>query len=80
MKTLRTHLGREFGTLDRNLIRSELLTEPGVTNVSFESVSDSVSIEYDPAMVDHFKLLEIMRRYGVLSMQAANRIPTGNRS
>lgn len=66
MKTIRTILRNDLGLLDRNLVRSELLSERGVKNVSFESVRSWLSVEYDPSIVDDSKLMEIMDRYGVL--------------
>jgi len=65
MKTIHTILREDFGCLDRNLVRSELLSERGVTHVSFESIRNGLSIEYDPAIIDDSKLVEIMCRYGV---------------
>jgi hypothetical protein len=65
MKTIHTILREDFGRLDRNLVRSELLSERGVKDVSFESLRNGITIEYDPAIVDDSKLLEIMCRYGV---------------
>lgn len=65
MKTIHTILREDFGLLDRNLVRSELLSERGVNQVSFETARNGLSIEYDPAIVDDSKLLEIMCRYGV---------------
>ena len=37
MKTIHTVLREDFGRLDRNLVRSELLSERGVHGVSFET-------------------------------------------
>ena len=65
MKTLHTILGEDVGHLVRNLVRSELLSASGVTEVLFESARNGMSIKYDPAVIDDAKLLEIMRRYGV---------------
>jgi hypothetical protein len=65
MKTIHTILRDDFGRLDRNLVRSELLSELGVKDVSFETVRNSLSIEYDPSVIADAKVLEIMRRYGV---------------
>jgi hypothetical protein len=65
VKTIHTVLREDFGRLDRNLVRSELLSERGVKDVSFEAVGNSLSIEYDPAVIAEAKVLEIMRRYGV---------------
>ena len=55
-------LRADFGLLDRNLVRSELLCEPGVESVSFQKVA--LTIEYDPTKVDDSRLIEIMHRYG----------------
>ena len=46
-------------------MRSELLSQRGVSTVSFEPTHNRLSIEYDPAIVDDFTLMLIMRRYGV---------------
>ena len=71
MKTIYTILKEDVGRLAQNLLRSELLSERGVQNVSFETARNGVSIEYDPAIVDDSKLLEILGRYGVLPESAA---------
>lgn len=65
MKTIHTVLREDFGRLDRNLVRSELLSETGVLAVLFESTRNGLSIEYDPAVIDSTRLVEIMCRYGV---------------
>ena len=65
MKTIHTILREDFGLLDRNLVRSELLCERGVTQVSFETARNGLSIEYDPTIINDAKLVEIMCRYGV---------------
>jgi hypothetical protein len=64
MTTIHTALREDFGRLDRNLVRSELLSESGVTAVSFEPATNGLSIEYDPAIIDGSRLVEIMCRYG----------------
>jgi hypothetical protein len=76
MKTIHTILREDFGRLDRNLVRSELLSERGVKGVAFESVRNGLTIEYDPAIIDDSKLLAIMCRYGVFPEAAAPR-PNG---
>jgi hypothetical protein len=65
MKTIHTILRTAPGNLTENLVRSELLSHPGVTTVSFERNCHRVSIEYDPAIVDDSTLMLIMRLYGV---------------
>jgi hypothetical protein len=65
MKTIHTTLREDCGLLDRNLVRSELLSEHGVTAVSFEPARNGLSIEYDPQIIDGSRLVEIMCHYGV---------------
>ena len=65
MKTIHTILREDAGRLTQNLVRSELLSQRGVTAVSFEPNRNSISIEYDPAIVDDSTLMLIMRLYGV---------------
>ena len=65
MKTIHTVLKEESGRLTQNLVRSELLSQRGVTAVSFEPDRKCLSIEYDPAVVDDAMLMRIMRRYGI---------------
>jgi len=65
MKTIHTVLREDFGRLDRTLVRSELLSEKGVRDVSFELSRNGLLIEYDPSIIDDTKLIEIMCRYGV---------------
>ena len=62
VKIIHTVLRADFGLLDRNLVRSELLREPGVESVSFQKVA--LTVEYDPTKVDDSTLIEIMHRYG----------------
>ena len=65
MKTIHTVLREDFGLLDRTLVRSELLSEKGVHDVTFERSRNGLLIEYDPSMINDTKLIEIMCRYGV---------------
>lgn len=65
MKTFHTMLGRDPGRLTQNLVRSELLSQRGVTAVSFEPDRTGLSIEYDPAIVNDSTLTMIIRRYGL---------------
>jgi hypothetical protein len=65
MKTIHTVLREDFGRLTNNLVRSELLSQRGVSTVSFEPTNNRISIEYDSTIVDDFTLMRIMRRYGV---------------
>ena len=65
MKTIHTILREDSGRLTQNLVRSELLSERGVTTVAFEPGSNRISIEYDPAVVDTATLMLIIHRYGM---------------
>ena len=73
MKTIHTILREDSGRLTNNLVRSELLSQRGVSTVSFEPTHNRLSIEYDPAIVDDFTLMLIMRRYGVCLEPVAQR-------
>jgi hypothetical protein len=71
MKTIETMLKEDSDRLTQNLVRSELLSQRGVTAVSFELDRKRVSIEYDPVLVDDLILMRIMRRYGVCPAPAS---------
>jgi hypothetical protein len=65
VKTIHTILREDFGRLDRNLIRTELLAERGVRDVLYESARNRLCIEYDPEVLTNGSLLDLMCRYGV---------------
>ena len=65
MKTIHTILRADPGHLTQNLVRSELLSQRGVSTVEFEPNCNRVLIQYDPAIVDDSTLMLIMRLYGV---------------
>ena len=65
MKTIDTVLKQDPGRLTQALVRSELLSQRGVSTVSFEPGRNLISIEYDPALVDDSTLMQIMRLYDV---------------
>ena len=65
MKKIHAVLREDFGQLDRDLIRSELLSQEGVLIVSLESSRNGLTIEYDPARINDTKLIDIMCVYGV---------------
>lgn len=71
MKTVLTTLREDFGRLDRNLIRREILAEAGVRSVTEGPGEHCLSIEYDPVLLDHDNLVAVMCRLG-LYPQAAN--------
>jgi hypothetical protein len=65
VKTIHTILREDFGRLDRNLIRTELLAEKGIRDVAYEHARNRLTIQYDPKVMSDQKLLDIMCRYGV---------------
>ena len=65
MKTVHTILREDFGVLDANLIRTEILSATGVHNVAFEPACKGLAIDYDPAVLTPPKLFELMCRCGV---------------
>lgn len=65
MKIIRTTLREDFGPLDRGLIRRAVLSEAGICGVSDGPGAHCLSIEYDPAVLNHEKLLDVMCRNGV---------------
>ena len=65
MKIVETTLLEDFGPLDREFVRAQLLTEPGVRDVGYGTMRYRLSIEYDPIVLDDSRLLEIMCRHGV---------------
>ena len=72
VKTIHTVLREDFGPLDRNLVRKELLAEKGIGQVAYEHARNRLTIEYDPAIVTSQRLLDIMCRYGVFPESAAD--------
>ncbi len=72
MKTIHTVLREDFGQLDRNLVRTELLAEKGIRDVAYEHARNRLTIEYDPAVLTDQKLLDIMCRYGVFPESSAD--------
>ena len=65
MKIVHTTLREDFGLLDANLVRSELLAEAGIAAVSLEPAKHGLFVEYDPAILTDRDLLDIFCRHGV---------------
>ena len=65
MRTLHAALKEDVAPLDKVFVRSELLSEHGVTKVSFVRDGSRIAIEYDPSIVDSATLMLIVRRYDV---------------
>jgi hypothetical protein len=74
MKTIHTILREDFGKLDRDFIRRELLAEKGIHSVDCEPARNRLRIEYDPAILSASRLADVMCRYGVYPAPQA---PTG---
>jgi GNAT superfamily N-acetyltransferase len=67
VRTIEATLLEDFGTIDRGLIRRDLLAERGITGV-FDGPGDHcLTIEYDPAVLAGEKLLEVLGRYSICS-------------
>jgi hypothetical protein len=65
VKTIHTILREDFGYLDTNLIKTELLAESGIDDVTYDPTRKRLSLEYDPALLDDQRLLDIMCRCGL---------------
>ena len=75
MRTLHAALKGDVAPLDKVFVRSELLSEHGVTKVSFVPDGSRMAIEYDPAVVDSATLILIVRRYDVRLEPLADDLP-----
>lgn len=65
MKTVEVTLLKDFGPVDRNLIRQGLLSEHGITGVFDGPGEHSLTVEYDPAAVGGERLIEVLCSNGV---------------
>jgi GNAT superfamily N-acetyltransferase len=65
VKAIEATLLQDHGTVDRQLIRRNLLADPGITGVFYGPGDHSLRIEYDPVIVAGAKLLEILCCHGV---------------
>jgi hypothetical protein len=63
--TVHTVLRQDFGVLDPNVIRTELLAADGVIDVSLEPSRSGLAIEYDPKILTPPKLVDLLCRCGV---------------
>jgi len=75
MRTLHAALKGDVAPLDKVFVKSELLSERGVTRVSFMPDGSRMAIEYDPAVVDSATLILIVRRYDVRLEPLADDLP-----
>lgn len=67
MKTLEAQLLKDFGEVDRGLVRRGLLAERGISAVLDGPGDHSLTIEYDPAALAGEKLFDLLCRYGLCS-------------
>jgi hypothetical protein len=65
MKTIHTILREDFGELDPDVIRTEILAAEGVHAVALKPARHGLSIEYDPVILTPRRLVDLMCRYGV---------------
>jgi hypothetical protein len=58
-------LCEDHGRLDASSIRDELLTEAGIRDVGYETARHRLRIEYDPVIVSHVRLADVMCRHAL---------------
>jgi hypothetical protein len=58
-------LCEDYGLLDAGSIRDELLTEAGIRDVCYETSRHRLRIEYDPLIVSHIRLVDVMCRHAL---------------
>jgi hypothetical protein len=58
-------LCEDYGRLDAHSIRDELLTEAGIRDVCCEAARYRLRIEYDPVIVSHAHLVDLMCRHAL---------------
>lgn len=65
MQIVHTILREDFGVLDHELVKAELLGTTGVHGVVYDDARKGLAIEYDPDILTAPKLFELMCRCGV---------------
>ena len=65
MNIIHAVLCEDYGRLDASSIRDELLTEAGIRNVCYEAGRNRLRIEYDPVIVSHARLVDVMCRHAL---------------
>ncbi|HJR70769.1 MAG TPA: hypothetical protein VKA43_12060 [Gammaproteobacteria bacterium] len=65
MKTIHTILRQDFGVLDPNLIRTQILAAAGVHAVELEPAHNGLAIEYDAEILTPPKLFDLLCLCGV---------------
>jgi hypothetical protein len=65
LNTIHAVLCEDYGRLDPRSIRDELLTEAGIRDVCYETARNRLRIEYDPKLVSHTRLVDLMCRHAL---------------
>ncbi len=65
MNIIHAVLCEDYGRLDARSIRDELLTEAGIRDVCCETARNRLRIEYDPVIVSHTRLVDLMCRHAL---------------
>ncbi|HVY63709.1 MAG TPA: hypothetical protein VHH11_02710 [Gammaproteobacteria bacterium] len=65
MNVVHAVLCEDYGRLDAGAIRNELMAEAGIHEVSFEKTGHRLRIEYDPRLVSHTRLVDMMCRHAL---------------
>ena len=65
MNIIHAVLCEDYGALDASSIRDELLTEAGICDVCCETARHRLRIEYDPVIVSHAHLVDLMCRHAL---------------
>jgi hypothetical protein len=65
MSILHAVLREDFGRLDASSVRAGLMTEIGIHEVCYETARNRLRIEYDPVILNHTKLVDIMCRHAL---------------
>jgi hypothetical protein len=65
VKTIHTILRQDFGVLDANLIRTQMLAAAGVHAVDLDPAHNGLAIEYDAEILTPPKLFELLCRCGL---------------
>lgn len=76
MNVIHAVLCEDFGRLDAGRIRDELLCEAGISGVTCESARHGLRIEYDPVLVSHTRLKDLMCRHALFPARVAAEEPS----
>lgn len=77
MNIVHAVLCEDYGRLDPGSIRNELLTEAGICDVCYETARHRLRIEYDPLIVSHTRLVDLMCRHALFPQPTGIEEETG---